>query len=112
MGMRRPRVEELLQRAHSEPTDRSEHGRRLAIIQCHHGGRRSVIAEVRGFTVMSTVWPGDLPHDLRFASYDVIVHCTTCGRGAVLDLGQLRAKMREPYHGLLKLNIDDVSRAG
>jgi hypothetical protein len=111
MGIKKPRLVDLLRRAQAGPatSDRDRYGRRRAVVQCHHGSHRYDVAEVRGNVVIGTTGP----HDLKHASYEVLSRCNKCpGMAGLrqLDLSLIRAALRQPHHGVLKLNVDEVSR--
>ncbi len=64
---------------------------------------------MRGHVVIGTTWP----HDLRYASYDIFVRCRRCPGETglrVLDLAKVKAALREPHTGVLKINVGDVSQ--
>ena len=111
MGIKQPRLVDLIRRAQAGPaaSDRAQYGRRRAVVQCHHGSRRYNVGEVRGHVVIGTTWP----HDLKHANYEVATRCMECpGTTGLrwLDLGLIRAALREPHDGVLKINVDEVSR--
>ena len=111
MGIKRPRLHDLVRQAHAGEgaADWAQYGPRRAVVQCHHGAQRYDIGQVRGYVVIGVTWP----HDLRYASYDVFVRCRRCPGETglrVLDLAKIRAALREPHTGTLKINVDDVSR--
>ena len=90
--------------------DKASFGRRRAVLQCHHGTRRYDVAEVRGNVVIGTTWP----HSLKHASYEIFAVCEQCPGSTgtrVLDLNAIRAALRVPHAGVLKLNVDSVSRS-
>ncbi len=66
-------------------------------------------AGVHGYAVIGTRWPHDLPHDVRMATYDVVLSCEDCGRYP-LDLSRVRAALRVPSRGIRKVDIKDVLR--
>jgi hypothetical protein len=104
--MKQPRLVDLF---HGLPDKRS-FGPRRAVVQCHHGMRRYVVAEVRGHVVIGTTWP----HDLLHANYEIFAVCEKCPRQTglrALDLSKIRVELREPHAGVLKLNVNDVSRS-
>lgn len=90
--------------------DKRSFGPRRAVVQCHHGSRRYDVAEVRGHVVIGTTWP----HDLKHANYEIFAVCTKCPPPTglrTLDLNKIRAALREPHVGVLKLNVDNVSHS-
>lgn len=110
MGVRAASLRELFDMASAGPTDRSQYGPVRAILQCHHGQKRYLVGEVRGFLVMGTVWPHDRGHDYRYANYDVYVSCRECKRVFKLDMQAIRNRMARPAKGRLKIHIDSVGR--
>ncbi len=109
MGIRKPGLKDLVRRAQQGPPDRRQFGPARAVFQCHHGQRRRDIGWVHGHAVIGTRWPHDLPHDVRMATYDVVLSCEDCGPYP-LDLSKVRAALRVPSQGIRKVDIKDVLR--
>lgn len=112
MGIKRPRLRDLVLDAQARQRgERPElaYGPRRAVVQClQHPGRRT-IAEVRG----QAVFGASGPHDLRYATERVLVSCRACPQDTrlwQLNLKALRARLREPHRGVLKLPVETVGR--
>ena len=110
MGIRRPGLREMLRSAQDGPLDRKRFGPARAMIQCRERDRSwRTIGWVHGNAVMGTAWPHDSPHDLR-SNYEVLVLCEDCNISTMLDLAALRAQLRKPHAGVLRLDVRDIAR--
>lgn len=107
--MRKPGLEQLLEAALDPTKALVGLGPRRAVIQCRHHSGRATLAEVRDGVVVAN----GLRHDLR-SSYDIWVQCWRCPPETgewVLDLVKVGVALAQPHHGVLKLDVEAVSRA-
>lgn len=110
--MKQPSLRDMIKQA--EPgqlaRDKKAAGPRRALLQCHHGDNsRFSVGEVWG----NAVFVPHGPHDVARASYAVYIKCKKCpGQTGlrVLDLKALRHALAVPHTGLLKIDVDSVSR--
>jgi len=111
VGIKQPGLKQMLKQAYPGQLalDKAAHGRKRAILQCHHGDQRYTVGEIRGQVIFGIHGP----HDLHRASYVVYVKCMQCPGDTglrVLELTKLRAALHGPHPGnMQKVDVDAVS---
>lgn len=111
MGIKSPRLIDMVKQIKGEH-DRTVHGSRSAVLYCDSGHNWRTVGEVRGGRA---VYGSYGPYDLQDSNEGVYASCKACPEGAggyVIDLAQLRAKLREPQpgRGPRKIKAADVAR--
>ncbi|GAA3717389.1 hypothetical protein GCM10022399_37480 [Terrabacter ginsenosidimutans] len=106
--MRKPGLKQLIEAARDPKKVLRGLGPRRAVIQCRHEAPWGTLAEVRDDVVVAD----GSAHDLN-CSYDISVRCHRCAPSTgrqVLDVRKIRAELAKPHRGVLKLDIEKVSR--